>query len=66
MDEYVKLSEVMDAIDEQIIRLNESDRRCVTTAKINVMAIRERVQDLPTIWVRADDRNDQECARQKI
>lgn len=66
MDEYVKLSEVMDAIDEQIIRLNESDRRCVTTAKINVMAIRERVRDLPTIWVRADDRENQECARQKI
>lgn len=66
MDEYVKISEVMDAIDEQIVRLNESDRRCVTTAKINVMAIRKRVRDLPTIWVRADDRDDQECARQKI
>ena len=66
MDEYVKISEVMDAIDEQIVRLNDSDRHCVTTAKINVMAIRKRVLDLPTIWVQADDRNDQECARQKI
>ena len=51
MDEYVKISEVMDAIDEQIVRLNDSDRHCVTTAKINVMAIRKRVRDLPTIWV---------------